>query len=283
LQLDDQLHLRGRRGAAAAEGHGHPRHRVVRQHEGQQEQPRSGSVGRLRRSDSGRDGARLDERRVLQRSGVQGPAGGAQSKDCENHQRQREAAVNRLGLVCAAGLLAGGVVLSAQRIAIPEPRRGSGDSVTGAYEGWFYNQDGSRSFLIGYYNRNSRQELDIPIGPNNRIEPGGPDMGQPTHFLPGRQWGIFVLPTPREFKPTDAYTWTLVSNGQSISIPFRLHADYVMSPFAEIAVGNTPPVIKFDPNGKTFQGPAASLATAPVKTASVSTPMPLDIWLSDDM
>ena len=34
LQLDDQLHLRRRRGAAAAQGHRHPRHRVVRQHQG---------------------------------------------------------------------------------------------------------------------------------------------------------------------------------------------------------------------------------------------------------
>ena len=196
--------------------------------------------------------------------------------------------MNRLGLLCAAGVITGGVLVSAvfvsaQRVAIPEPRRGAGDSVTPAYEGWFYNPDGTRSFLVGYYNRNSRQDFDIPIGPNNRIEPGGPDMGQPTHFLAGRQWGMFVIPAPREFKPTDQYTWTIVANGQSITIPFRLHPDYVMSPFSEIAVGNTPPVITFEPNGKTFQGPAASLATAPTKTATVGTPLPIDLWFTDDM
>ena len=27
-----------------------------------------------------------------------------------------------------------------------------------------------------------KETLDIPIGPNNRIEPGGPDLGQPTYF-----------------------------------------------------------------------------------------------------
>ena len=186
-------------------------------------------------------------------------------------------------MMCAAGLLAGGVLLCAQSTAIPEPRRGAGDSVTGAFEGWFYNPDGSRSFLVGYYNRNSRQELDIPIGPNNRIEPGGPDMGQPTHFLPCRQWGMFSVNTPKDFKPTDSYTWTIVANGQSTSIPLRLKSDYVMSPFAEIAVGNTPPVIKFDPNGTAFQGPLATLATAVTMAASVSTPLPLHLWLSDDM
>lgn len=191
--------------------------------------------------------------------------------------------MNRLGLVCAAGLLAGGVVLSGQKIAIPEPRRGAGDSITGAFEGWYYNQDGSRAFLVGYYNRNARQELDVPIGPNNRIEPGGPDMGQPTHFLTGRQWGMFIVPAPREFKPTDSYVWTITANGQTTSIPLRLHADYVMSPFTEIAVGNTPPVIRFEQTGKTTQGPIATLANAPTRTATVGAPLTLPIWLNDDM
>ena len=183
--------------------------------------------------------------------------------------------------MCAAGAIAGGVLLSGQ--SMPEPRKQFGASVTGAFEGWFYNPDGSRSFLVGYYNRNSQQELDVPIGPNNRIEPGGPDMGQPTHFLPGRQWGMFVVNTPKEFTPQDKYTWTLVANGQSMTIPLRLNVDYVMSPFTEIAVGNTPPVLRFDPNGKGIQGPLASLANAPALTASVSTPLALNAWAADDM
>jgi hypothetical protein len=191
--------------------------------------------------------------------------------------------VNRFGTLCAAGLLAGGVFVSAQSTAIPAPRRGAGDSITGAYEGWYYNPDGSRSFLVGYYNRNSQQELDIPVGPNNRIEPGGPDMGQPTHFLAGRQWGMFMVPAPKEFKPTDSYVWTIVANGQSTSIPLRVKPDYVMSPFAEIAVGNTPPALKFDPSGKSFQGPLATLATAVSMEATVGTPLPLHVTLSDDM
>jgi hypothetical protein len=191
--------------------------------------------------------------------------------------------VKQFGFLCAAGALAGGIVLSAQISQLPEPRRGFGDSVTPAYEGWFYNPDGSRSFLVGYYNRNSRQEIDIPIGPNNRIEPGGPDLGQPTHFQTGRQWGMFVLQAPKEFKPTDSLTWTLTANGTTTSIPFRLHTDYVMSPFKEIAVGNTPPAIRFDPNGKTTQGPLASLTGAADRTATVGTPMELAIWAADDM
>ena len=192
--------------------------------------------------------------------------------------------MNRVAILCAAGGLAGGILVSAQTTQIPEPRRGSGASVTGAFEGWFYNPDGSRSFLVGYYNRNSQQTLDIPIGPNNRIEPGGPDMGQPTHFLPGRQWGIFTVPAPKEFKPTDSYVWTIVANGQTTTIPLRLHPDYVMSPFTEIAVGNTPPVIRFEQGGSArVQGPQANISTAPARTAALATPFPLTVWITDDL
>src|ERR1041385_8293192 len=57
-----------------------------------------------------------------------------------------------------------------------EPPHDSGQSITGAFEGWFPNSDGSFSILLGYYNRNLKQEVDIPAGPDNRIEPGGPDQ-----------------------------------------------------------------------------------------------------------
>ncbi len=196
--------------------------------------------------------------------------------------------MKRFGSVCAAGavilgMIAGGVLLSGQ-VQPPEPRRGSGASVTGAFEGWFYNPDGSRSFLVGYYNRNSQQILDIPIGPDNKIEPGGPDMGQPTHFLPGRQWGMFTVPAPKDFKPTDSYVWTIVSNGRSNSIPLRLNPDYVMSPFTEIAVGNTPPVIRFEQGtAMKVQGPQASVASAPARSATLAAPFPLTVWLTDDL
>jgi hypothetical protein len=56
-----------------------------------------------------------------------------------------------------------------------------------------------------------------------------------------------------------------------------------MSPFTEIAVGNTPPVIRFEPNGKSVQGPLATLATAFPLSGSVSQPLPLHVWVTDDM
>jgi hypothetical protein len=94
-----------------------------------------------------------------------------------------------------------------------EPVKESGQSVTGAFEGWYQNSDGSYTLLVGYFNRNAKQSLDIPIGPNNRIEPGGPDLGQPTHFQPRRQWGVFTIVVPKGFGK-NRLTWTIVANGR---------------------------------------------------------------------
>src|SRR6266581_3001516 len=157
---------------------------------------------------------------------------------------------------CAVVVLAS-TLACAQALPV-EPLHDSGQSVTGAFEGWFQNQDGTYSLLAGYYNRNHSQELDIPIGPNNRIEPGGPDQGQPTHFLSSRQWGVFTVIVPKDFG-TKKLTWTLVSNGKTTTIPMSLDALWEIEPFKE-ASGNTPPVMRFE-EGASVQGPRPLIAT----------------------
>src|SRR3954471_13466926 len=90
-----------------------------------------------------------------------------------------------------------GALSPAQAQQLPlEPQRESGQSVTPAYEGWYRNADGTITLLAGYFNRNLKEEVDIPVGPDNRIDPGGPDRGQPTHFLTHRQWGMFAIVVP---------------------------------------------------------------------------------------
>jgi hypothetical protein len=175
-------------------------------------------------------------------------------------------------LIAVTGVLAWGQALPL------EPLHEAGASVTGAFEGWFKNPDGSFSLLLGYYNRNLKQELDIPIGPNNQIEPGGPDRGQPTHFLLGRQWGMFAVKVPSDFGD-NKITWTIVANGQTMVIPASLKADYEISPFAEAAIGNTPPVVSFEERGPSVQGP---LGLEAQRTAKVGNPFALPLWVSDD-
>jgi len=159
-----------------------------------------------------------------------------------------------------------------------EPLHESGASITGAFEGWFKNSDGTFTLLFGYFNRNTKQEVDIPIGPNNRIDPGGPDRGQPTHFLTGRQWGMFSVRVPADFGK-NKLIWTIVANGQELVIPGSLHTDYEISPLIEAAVGNSPPVLRFAENGPSTQGPAGMMVERTAKTGS---PLDLTVWVQDD-
>jgi hypothetical protein len=178
----------------------------------------------------------------------------------------------------ALALAAFAVVATAQGPLPLEPIRERGASVTPAFEGWYPNPDGTFTFLVGYFNRNQKETLDIPIGANNRIEPGGPDLGQPTHFLPRRQWGVFTVRVPRDFG-TKKLTWTLTANGETTVIPLNLHVNYQIEPFRDPAMGNTPPIIRFEPGGRPFSGPP--VMTAASYTTTVGQPLGLTMWVRD--
>jgi hypothetical protein len=194
-------------------------------------------------------------------------------------------------LIASASVAAGGLIATAQQpggTAMAVPAREFGANVTPTFEGWFDNPDGSHNLLIGYYNRNTREELDIPIGPNNRFEPGNPDMGQPTHFLTRRRYGFFVVTVPKEFTKDQKLTWSLNSNGVTASIPFQMHVDYNISPFKASEESpnrefNRPPTLRFAEGGAGLNGPLATgLKAAFERTATVGQPMQLDIFADDD-
>src|SRR3984957_20484029 len=74
---------------------------------------------------------------------------------------------------------------SAQFKELPmEPLHENGQGVQPSFEGWWQNADGTFNLMFGYFNRNTKETLDVPVGPNNKIEPGNPDQGQPAHFVP---------------------------------------------------------------------------------------------------
>ena len=157
--------------------------------------------------------------------------------------------------------------LWAQAASLPmEPTHDSGQSITGAYEGWFKNPDGSFTLLVGYYNRSQKEAVDVPIGPENRIEPGGPDQGQPTHFLQGRQWGVFTIRVPANFGEKK-FTWTIIVNGKTTQIPISLNLLWEVEPFKD-ANGNKPPYVSFQETGPFLAGP---IAESEILSASNST------------
>ncbi len=159
------------------------------------------------------------------------------------------------------------------------PTRLRGEAVFAAVEGWGATSDGQQNLIIvGYYNRNKDQALDIPVGPNNRIEPGGPDMGQPTHFEPGRHYGVFAITVPKDFG-AKRLTWTLVANGQTTQVQLSVNPSYVVEYLKHTASGNTPPVVKHALDGQEFQGPPAGAQLS--LTGAVGEPLALKIWARD--
>ena len=167
--------------------------------------------------------------------------------------------------------------LFAQQTIPVGPPHDSGERVSAAYEGWFPNPDGSFSILFGYFNQNFKEEPDIPIGPNNNIEPGGPDQGQPTHFLTRRRWGMFAVTVPADFG-TKKLTWTIVANGKTTQIPARLDPLWLVSPFKD-ATNNTPPFIAFSEAGPFAQGPRGESTSL---SAQLPDPVTLTVWVADD-
>jgi hypothetical protein len=183
--------------------------------------------------------------------------------------------------VCAAGLWvmnAAGQTRPPQGILL-EPVGQAGEAIYPAFEGWGPTRAGSSVLLLGYFNRNKQQELDIPIGPDNRIEPGGPDFGQPTHFHTGRQYGVFAIPIPKDFG-NKKLTWTIVANGQTASVSFWTNPPYWIDFYKNLANGNEPPRIKFSPAGPELMGPPGERFVQTLN-GTVGQPVALTLWAAD--
>ena len=186
----------------------------------------------------------------------------------------------------ALAMVTAGLVLTTQaQVRAPqggvlaEPVVNSGGPIYAAFEGWGPLKDGSNALLLGYFNRNRTQLIDIPIGPENSIEPGGPDYGQPTHFLTGRQYGMFAIVVPKDFG-TKRLTWTLVANGHKTNVSFWLNPPYWIDFFKNGANGNEPPRIKFSATGPEYIGPPREKFVQTL-TATVGQPLALTAWAAD--
>jgi hypothetical protein len=171
-------------------------------------------------------------------------------------------------IVCAT------VGLGGQDVALQHER---GQNVTPVFEGWFKNADGTYTLSFGYLNRNFKEELDIPIGPNNRFDPGPADQGQPTHFTPRRRWGAFGVKVPADFGQKKL-VWTLTAYGDTASVPGYLNPIYEIQALKESTAGNTPPSIRFARDGSVGRGPLG--VSARIQAATLRTR--LEVWVEDD-
>jgi len=125
--------------------------------------------------------------------------------------------MNKWALAVAIGVtLAGTAAGEAGQLPteLPSTKFVSGQDIVPYFEGWIRNADGSVDLVFGYFNRNWQEEPILAPGPNNSVEPGGPDRGQPTFFLPRRQSWVFRVRVPANFGK-QVVTWTITANGKT--------------------------------------------------------------------
>jgi hypothetical protein len=180
---------------------------------------------------------------------------------------------------------AGGQSQSPTPVTVVLQDRGQG--VAPIYEGWYEGSDGMIRASFGYLSLNTQEELDIPVGSDNRIEPGPPDQGQPTHFEAKRKSGMFTITIPKGSK--QEVKWTITANGIAYSVPSNLGTDYLISPLkgtgppdltsATSPKDNVTPFARFSESGPAGQGPAGTTMSL---NAVAGSPVPLTIWVTDD-
>jgi len=102
-----------------------------------------------------------------------------------------------------------------------------GQNIAPSFDGWMPNPDGTIELLFGYLNRNFEEHLYIPVGPNNMLEPGRPDQGQPTYFFPRRNMHVFRVTVPRDFGKKEL-VWTITSNGKTERAYASLKPEFIL-------------------------------------------------------
>ena len=169
-------------------------------------------------------------------------------------------------------LLSGTLAIPAQIPGTTQTRHTRGQDVSPTYEGWEKNADGTYTMHFGYYNRNSEEDLDVSVGPDNTFDLGSGDQGQPTHFYAGRRWWVFNVLVPKDWPKDKRVVWTLTTHGVTNVAKGWLQPEWEMDagvvvknsgrdPFLLSAGGNGE--ADFDNLRPKITGPSAQTVTLP--------------------
>ncbi len=195
-------------------------------------------------------------------------------------------------LLCT-GLLSANVA-TGQEIGLPnqvwstEVIRDSGQPVIPLYDGWYPNEDGSKTICFGYFNMNHVEALDIPRGPHNYLETDYPGLDLsgallPTHFdpLPPRYRHVFcafTVTVPEGFNTSHRINWHLTANGQELINPFKVIPPYVLDEPASNGRGDIAPLVKTTTNGSAVRG-RTGIHHDQVINVRVNEPVSLNAWV----
>lgn len=149
----------------------------------------------------------------------------------------------------------------------------SGQAVAPFFDGWSRNPDGSYEMHFGYINRNYNEEVHVPIGPNNRMDPAPEDRGQPTYFYPRIYHRMFSFPVPADFGLDQEVVWTITTRGEEHRAVGWLQPEWEI--FADSGA-------LYGSEGDSSENVAPSLTIEGDRTASVGETLSLVVTVTDD-
>ena len=162
----------------------------------------------------------------------------------------------------------------------------TGEAVAPMFNGWIRNEDRSITFIFGFANQNREGIVDVPLGPDNKLEPAQFDGVQPTHFpvynrggfVGIQERGAFGVTVPADMADTEVI-WTLSSGGKTYSIPGRATSPAYELSAAEAAAGSLRPAIRLEEGGEESTNEVGIFAEP--KTVSVGEAITLSAQIQD--
>ena len=161
-----------------------------------------------------------------------------------------------------------------------------GQHVEPAFEGWRQTESGTYMMIFGYQNENWEEELDIPVGENNKFSPGLEDRGQPTHFLPRRNRFTFEVEVPEDWGDKEL-EWTITANGETRTAYGTLARDYVVDNVVIASETGSLGAGTSSPESRANIAPVLTVlgdrvGDEIVRTARVGEPLVLNAHIEDD-
>lgn len=168
------------------------------------------------------------------------------------------------------------------------PARPAGEPVVPFVESWLANPDGTFTFSMGYFNFNTEETVEIPLGPNNYIEPAELDGMQPTHF-PGpdrggyqrHERGVFTVTVPASYAGgARSFVWHLNSAEEEHVVRGTVGTQALQLDYGPRALGSVPPLLAFSEGGATGQHPTGIEMENEISTR-VGVPVQITVWVTD--
>lgn len=161
--------------------------------------------------------------------------------------------------------------------------RPRGQPVIPLFDGWFPNGDGSRSLCFSYFNLNTEQALDIPLGENNHLSDDRYAALLPTHFDPlppayRHRFCAFTVQVPAEFTRDDRIVWTLNSTGEALSVPGHILPAFVLDEPRSDGRGDIAPLVRLQEGADGARG-RVGITSETTVMARVGEPVVLRAWI----